>query len=883
VNSPRYAKLYRFSLWFVISFMLCIGLSVMPPQLQQIGWRTAAIAQSANPSQLVQQGVDHYEAGAFPSAIASWQSALEIYQTSGNRVNEAIVLENLARAYQQLGQVNQAVGYWEQVILLYRQLGDRQRVGRLLTEQAQSFSRAGQYRQAITLLCAPISLISQGCESESALAIARELGDREGEAAALGSLGDAYRLRGEYKQAIEQYLQPALTLAESLDHLPYRAAALNSLGNAHVSLAQMNYRRVNSARLIGEEVEQIEQFQQLATDHDQQAITYFEGSLELAQSQNDPQSQMRSLLNAIPSYYRLGQSDRAIARRQIALSLLETLPNSQTKVYTAIDLARLLQPLYTPDASFTASQCFASEVKSEAKSLLEQAVAVAQQIQDRRAESFALGELGHLYECDGVYIKALEYTQQARWAADQDLLAQDSLYLWEWQTGRILKAQKREQEAIAAYEQAVATLEKIRDDILTANRDLQYDFRDTVEPIYQGLVALKLDQSSLSTSTQLSDRNQTISEVLGTVNSLRLAELQNYFGNDCVLTAVNEARVDRVDATHTAVFSSIILEDRTAMILSLPNERRQFNWIEVDRGTLTQTINDFRLGLESYFDEYDRTPAQQVYQWLIAPFETALTEAEIDTLIFVQDGILRSVPMAALHDGEQFLIEKYAIATTPTLTLANVTPLNRRKLRALALGVTENATVNGQVFEALPNVPLEINEVQSLLPDSTSLLNDEFTSDRLRQELTENDYSIIHIATHGEFGAEPNDNFLVTGKNQSLTISQLEDILRSVGSTEQIELLALTACNTAIGDDRAALGLAGVAVQAGVKSALASLWLIEDAATAEIADQFYRNLLNPNMSRAEALRAAQLKLLKESEQYQHPAFWAPYILIGNWQ
>ncbi|WP_287250108.1 MULTISPECIES: CHAT domain-containing protein [unclassified Moorena] len=183
----------------------------------------------------------------------------------------------------------------------------------------------------------------------------------------------------------------------------------------------------------------------------------------------------------------------------------------------------------------------------------------------------------------------------------------------------------------------------------------------------------------------------------------------------------------------------------------------------------------------------------------------------------------------------------------------------------------------------MSNVSREVKAVTQTIPESKQLLDEEFPRDRLQQELGTTVYPIIHIATHGEFGTEPEDTFLVTGENNQLTIDELDRVIRSVASTtEPVELLSLTACRTATGDDRAALGLAGVAVQAGARSALASLWFINDQITAQIAAQFDQGLRQSNLNKAQALRAAQIALLEAGGQYARPAYWAPYLVIGNW-
>jgi CHAT domain-containing protein len=845
----------------------------------------------------VQQGVERYQGGDLQGAIADWRTALNTYQEDNNLAKAAIVLENLARAYQATGQTSEAIAHWEQAINTYRQLADMPQMGRMLTEQSQAYSRLGQYRQAIARLCnAPFK---QTCSPESALAIARGNHDQFGEAAALGSLGEAYRLTGDYHQAA-QYLKAGLAIATAIDQPLYQISALNGLGNISISLAQVSYRRADSAARAGDFAD-ANQRRLEGLEYDRQALRYFQQSLTLAQKHNDQHSQIRALIGAIAPSYRRGDAAIATTQIQQARSLLGVMPNSQDKVYAAIDLAILLQPIapivtvdpsqfpYPPVAQEPDEEldlqrrCMNSAaIATQATELLQQAVAIAQQIGDRRSESFALGELGKIYECHHNYEQALNFTQQAQWTAEQDLRAKDSLYLWEWQMGRLLKEQGKIDEAIAAYERAIATLEDIRSDLLIANRDLQFDFRDTVDPIYRELIALRLAKAPASIDlSQVSESKQNMDIALERLDSLRLAELQNYFGNDCVIIAVNEG--EDFAKKNTAVFSSIILKDRTAIVVSFPDGKQQLEWINVDNKDLRAEINRYRFGLESASDPvYHPQQAQKIYQWIIEPFAPALEQAEINTLVFIQDGILRSVPMAALHDGEQFLIQKYAIATTPSKTLTDPEPVDRQHLRALALGLTERTVVGGQTFPPLDNVGNEISAVTDQLPGSQRLLNQEFTRDRLQQELSQDIYPIIHIATHGEFGTEPQDTFLVTGDNQKLTITDLDTMLRSTALGNPIELLSLTACKTAVGDDRATLGLAGVAVQAGAKSALASLWYIADDATAQIASQFYANLLKPDVSKAEALRAAQVSVIEAGGQTAHPAYWAPFLLIGSW-
>jgi CHAT domain-containing protein len=255
--------------------------------------------------------------------------------------------------------------------------------------------------------------------------------------------------------------------------------------------------------------------------------------------------------------------------------------------------------------------------------------------------------------------------------------------------------------------------------------------------------------------------------------------------------------------------------------------------------------------------------------------EAELTAAQLKTLVFIQDTVLRQVPMAALHDGQQFLIQKYAIATTPSLSLTTRTTNEQRYSGALIMGLT----VERPPFNALTNVRAEVSGVQNIL-GGTELLDRKFTLATVQAQLQKNSYPVVHIATHGKFGVDSANTFLLTFDSR-ITLEQIDEVLRARRSQQPVELLTLSACQTAAGDNRAALGIAGVAVRAGVRSALASLWNINDQATVPLIEEFYTQLEQPNVTKAEALQKAQLKALANME-YAHPAVWSPFILIGNW-
>jgi CHAT domain-containing protein len=856
--SKRSRSLRPYQILFLCALICCL-------------WLGSATAQTPNADQQVQAGVTLYQNGDLKAAIAQWQPALETYRTTGNRQNQAIVLENLARATQQLGQPETALQHWTEAVSVYRQLGNSQQLGRSLTEQAQIYSRLGQYTEAIAILCG-----AETCQPNSALQIAQAIQDTTGEVAALGSLGDAYRLRGNNKQAL-LVLEKALAMSQNLDLPSYQIAALNSLGNLQMSQAQTSDRKAESAAVAGDENIAAE-LQQKATAFAREALDHFTASMTLAQQTGNQLGQVRATIGAIPVLYRTQESS-VIAQQAIAL--VQALPPSTDKVYAILDLTALLRP------NPLSSKLNCAAPNPDIAPLLETALETAKTLDDHRSESFVLGELGRFYECQGNLEKAMTLTQLARTAADQDLRAKDSLYLWEWQTGRILRQQGKEQEAIAAYDRAVKTLEEIRSDLLNANRELQFDFRDTVDPLYRQLIELRLESGDTDSSPSASN----LSLVLKTLDSLRIAELQNYFGDDCAITPITSNLSDSGSSNATglpagtAVFSSIILKDRTAIVVRFPDGTEQVHPINVNAETLHRTTRQYRIDSESSsYKAFNSETAQQLYEWIIAPVAPVLKQRQIDTLVFIQDGILRSVPMAALMNPEtqKYLIQDYAIAVSPSLTLTDITAPKRSSLKALTLGLTLESTIDDKPYAALAGVEQETIEILERLPGSKRLMNAEFTEAALAKALDRANYPIVHIATHGQFGSDAEDTFLITGDQKKLTITELDRILRRT-TDESLELLSLTACQTAIGDDRSALGLAGVAIQAGARSAIASLWFINDATTAQISTQFYTNLKERPITKAKALQAAQVAVIEAGGETAKPGFWAPFILVGNWQ
>ncbi|WP_206818182.1 CHAT domain-containing protein, partial [Chroococcus sp. FPU101] len=479
---------------------------------------------------------------------------------------------------------------------------------------------------------------------------------------------------------------------------------------------------------------------------------------------------------------------------------------------------------------------------------------------DLRTASFALGALGRVYEQKKQYDFALKFTHQAQLAAGQ-ISAPDSLYRWQWQAGRIYRATGKREEAKVAYRQAIASLQSIRGDIAVANQNLQLDFRDEVEPVYRQLLEILLDEGT----------PRELQEAIQVFEGLQLSELQNFFGDDCVeiIDAIKQPQII-LAKTNTVVIHSIILKNQSYLILQLPSGTNKSYPINISQSQLQKKILKWRNELEDISSYRYLDLAKELYKLLIQPIENELELVQPNNLVFINDGLFRNVPIGALYDGQKFLLEKYPLSVSLGLNFITQSQ-SFQQWRSLTFGLT----LAIPPFDSLPNVVQETQEVQTILGGSR-YLNDDFTFDNLQKQISKKNYSVVHLATHGRFGGNADSAFL-QAFDQQISLAELENLLDS--SQKSIELLTLSACQTAAGNDRATLGLAGVAVRSGVKSTLGTLWFVNDQATVELITDFYR-YLEEEMTKTEALRKAQLNQIATSGS--HPSIWASFVLVGNW-
>ena len=739
--------------------------------------------------------------------------------------------------------------------------------------QADTFLEAGQraydrgdFAQAVV-------------EWRSALENRRRAGDLAAEIQAGLVLAGAYQAIGHQRRALNT-LQESVARSPAAGDAALLARAEARLGGALVIMRDLDQakalldRALVAARAAGDialEAEVLNDLGNLRLAQEQPALAWaaYDAALTSARRAPNPWLAAQALGNASAAALQAGDFSAADSLNQRAVDALDALPPSHAKALLYLKAAQT-------DHDLVLSAATAAEpMLLRAHGSLLRALDLADTLQNGAIETYALGYLGRLYERDGQTDAALSMTRQAVFAAQRAQLP-DALFRWEWQAARLLQAHGETQAAIDAYRRAVQTMEPIRSDVSLAfgNTASRRSFQEEEGALFLELATLLLQAAE--TAADPSRAQELLREARDTVEHLKAVELEDYFCDECV--DVQRARIRPVEAVaeHTAVVYFVPLPTRMVALVGLNSGLTQFS-LPVGSADLTREVNQFRRNLETRTTFAYLEQAQRLYDWLIRPFLTHLRSQQVNTLVIVPDGNLRTMPFAALHDGENFLLREFAVAVSPGLSLVEPAPLQQQNARLLLGGLSESV----QGFPPLDFVPSELSSLEQLYPGK-QLINQEFTLHTLKQQLTESQYSIVHIASHGEFHRDASKTFILTYDGK-LTLNDLEALIRpSQYRGRPVELLVLSACQTAVGDDRAALGLAGVGVKAGARSALATLWHVNDQSTSLLITELYRQLRDdPATSKAQALRAAQLKLAAD-RRYRHPCYWAPYLVIGNW-
>jgi CHAT domain-containing protein len=947
---PRKVKLFLHKIYkqtgaFLLTCLFLISITL--PVIAKVYAPTPTVQAQSSNEQQVNQAIQLYRSGQFSEAVAAWGKIAKLFADRGDKLNQGMALSNLSLSYQQLqqwedakkvinesvellkiqpqsrekqkilaesldiqgllqretGQSSAALQSWQESTKIYTQLKDVEKVAQSQINQSQVMQDLGLHPRACKTVLGVLNdyLQVNNCQELSALVtektninpLEKRLQTAKASktpyttALGLRSLGETLRFIGELEQS-KLVLQTGLDMFKQLNNSQEQVATYLSLGNTFKTLADG------------------EQIRDLREGYESQAVSAYNQVIQLSPS---PIIRQQAQLNKLSLLLKNKEisTENLSAAENIWTSVkpeIQTLSPSRTGVYLQINLARSLVNLLNSNIPQVKANSKLPNFK-ETDNIIIQAINQAKIIGDKRAEAYGWGYRGQLYELQGEnqnLPEAEKFTKQSL-ATISSLDAPEVSYLFFWQLGRIYKQQENVKEAISAYTKSYDALQALRGDLVAVNPELQFSFRDTVEPVYRQLVELDLEYANLlknSNNKAVKDEDKEVQKFLSqardVIESLQLSELNNFFREVCADEKPQD--IDRLDK-QAAVIYPIILNDGTGsqdkleVLLSLPNKQpiRLYTQNIAD-DDFQNTLDQLRRSLlDADSDVSGFLPVyQKVYNWLLKPLEPQLANADVKTLVFVLDGKLRNIPMAVLHDGKQFLIEKYAIAIAPGLRLVNPKPIAGVDFNVLTAGLSKTRTdlPEHSGFPELKNVPTELQKIRELGLTKQILLNDKFTTKSVKEAIVASRLPIVHLATHGQFSSNEAQTFILSW-DKRIDVKGLNSLLqdKTLVPPQPIELLVLSACETASGDSRAALGLAGVAVRAGTRSTLATLWSVVDDSTATLMGEFYSQLKTAkktNINKAEALQKAQLALIRgKKEDFRHPHFWAPFVMVGNWQ
>jgi CHAT domain-containing protein/predicted negative regulator of RcsB-dependent stress response len=721
--------------------------------------------------------------------------------------------DNFARAGQaffEQGAYQAALEQWQQAL----ESGDVQvyREIDLLMRMAAAYYALGDYTVAWPLL-------------ERAYRLSDSSGTPAQQSLVRSYLGDLLFILNRPETAYA-YLDKAILLARPLKQPLVLAHALNNMGNLLATLEEYDF-----------------------------ALQHYREVVELGRQSGEVAMQLDALANQARLETYRQQPQAALALLENAVALSARLENPHRRGMARVNLGELYLLL--------SDQGGDQKLLARAAELFQHAATLS--TDDTVLGAYSKGYLAQAYSLAGRTEEALQLSREAVFLAQ----ARPELrYRWQWWQGRILQQRGDFDGARAAYELALEQLRPIRMGLLNG-RNTFHVFDERIKPVYYDLADLLLQQAA-----QDPVRRQALQEsAIDLIEELKLAELQDYFKDEC-LPERQRVRLDTLGA-NTAVIYPILFEDRVELLMSIQGRFQQYH-VKVDSATVNTVLKQFQHNLQVRTRWDFIKQSKQLYDWLITPLRADLDRAAITTLVIVPDGGLRLIPPAALF-GDKYLIEEFAVVVTPSLSLTEPRALSKDNIHIMLSGLSAGV----QDFSPLPSVPAEIAAIREIFGSHAVLMDEEFLLKRVDRELGENPYSIVHLATHGEFNRDPDNTFLLTYDNK-LTLGHLERLLRYGAHTDTpVELLTLSACQTAVGDQRAALGLAGVAIKSGASSALASLWFVNDESTSILMRHFYQFLSAPSVSKADALRQAQTELLTH-KIFKHPAYWSPFMLIGNW-
>jgi CHAT domain-containing protein/Tfp pilus assembly protein PilF len=779
--------------------------------------------------QIVAELIDLTERLANQSPPLAYHLAYLTYEAAkviDNRLLRGISSHTLGNLSLRLARYSQAIELHQEALGIAKELNDKQGIGVVLCSLCIAYYSLGQYQKAIGY-------------NEEALKIAKEIGDRRNESCCLGELGNVYRSIGEYQKAISYY-QEALKIAKEIEDRQGEGIWLGNLGIAYRFLGQ--YQRAISyyqealkiAKEIGDRQGEGIWLGNLGIAYRflgqyQKAIGYYQDALKIAKEIGDRRNEGNQLGNLGIVYRSLGQYQQAISHYQDALKIAKKIGDVDNEGLLNLNLG-----IVYDDHILKLHKAYDYYHRS---------IELSESMRGRLIEEpHKIGFFGRIEDAYYRMVplcyklkkekEAYEYTERAKSRAFLDLLATTEIKP-KVVLPEKLKEKENEYLGLLRHVQRKPYLEettpKPQIDAIKVAKEL--------EAIYDEIEKYDPEYASLRRGRPL-NLNQ-IQDLLETQD--RRTSLVEYF------------------VTEDDVFIFVIRGDDSRLYVEKKpiSGERLYRYIE----------NYFR-EVANYLEYGDmRQTWQELSQYLIEPIAKYLKRGDI--IYIVPHGVLHYLPFHALRHNGKYLIEDFQIVYSPSASLIKYCQKKRHpeKERALVFG---NPTLDLKFAEE------EAKEVARLF-NTEPYLGTKATKSRIKSSLT--DIDIIHFACHGWF--DPN-------KPMSSYIKLADGELTAEDTFNlrfRANIVVLSACKTGrseISSGDELIGLIRAFIYAGTPSLIASLWNVDDVSTSRLMVDFYKRWKENGQSKVEALRDAQLQLMKDSK-YTHPYYWAPFILVGDWK
>jgi CHAT domain-containing protein/tetratricopeptide (TPR) repeat protein len=817
--------------------------------------------QNAEADQLLQDGQRLIDKSLFREALEKLQQALAIYRQVQNRDQEVATLNEIGRTYERLSDYEKMGATYQQALVIAREIGNRQEEGNALNGIGDIYFYQSDYPKANEFY-------------EQALLLFQAIKYRKGEAQSLNKVGITYHGLGQYSKALEFY-QQASTIRQQIGDRFGEGQSLTNLGGIYDSLGQYP-----------------------------KALEFYQQALAIFKEVGDRWGEGYSLNNIGSIYYSLGQYPKALEFYQQALAIRKEIGDrfGEGTMLNNIGL------IYDDLGQYP-----------KALEFYQQALAIHKEVGNRSMEGTTLNNIGLIYRRVGQYPKALEFYQQAL-AILKEIGDRSTEGITLNNIGYLLEAQKQPELAIVFLKQSVSTWEAIREDLRILPREQQQSYTETVASTYRRLADILLQQDRILEAQQVLEllKVQELEDYLrnvrgnpGELTVLRPEEeiLQRYnelqktaiqVGKELTelrqlkaktpLTSAQEQRLgqlveletqinrqfndfieseaiqqlteqlsrtaqkqnlnledlnalrDNLQKLDAVLLYPLILEDRLELVITTPNAppiRRTVK--NLKREDLNRVIAEFRSALQSPKSDA-KASAQQLYQWLIKPIEADLQQAKAKTIIYAPDGQLRYIPPAALHDGKDWLAQRYRINNITARSVTDFTTPPQKQLRVFAgaFGVqprTIQVGTNQFPFAGLPFTVKEVQALNQLIPGTKNLIAQDFSRAETVKQL--NNFNVVHLATHGKFVVgQAADSFIALGNGDHIPLPEIKNL-----SLTNVDLIVLSACETGIGDQlgngEEILGLGYQFQRAGARAVIASLWQVDDGGTQVLMNAFY--------------------------------------------